>query len=50
MKVTLMEAPNDALFLISACARTCYQSEHKDEVAKRDASAKGLSKSGHPTP
>ena len=45
-----MEAPNDALFLISACARTCYQSEDKDEVATREAFAKGLIKRKHFTP
>ena len=50
MKVTLMEAPNDALFLISACARTCYQSEDKDEVATRETFAKGLIKRKHFTP
>ena len=50
MKVTLMEAPNDALFLISACARTCYQSEDKDEIATREAFAKGLIKRKHFTP
>lgn len=50
MKVELLDSTVDPLFVISKCARTCYQSEDKDELQKREGFIRGLIKSGHETP
>lgn len=47
MKVTLLDSTVDPLFVISMCARTCYNSRAKDNVDKRADFVKGLIKSGH---
>lgn len=47
MKVTLLDSTVDPLFVISMCARTCYNSRNKDDVNKRAEFVKGLIKSGH---
>lgn len=50
MKVSLLDHTVDPLFVISKAARTCYQSEDKDELSKREGFVKGLIKSGHLSP
>ena len=50
MKVELLDCTTDPLFVISKCARTCYQSEDKDELIKREGFVRGLIKSKHETP
>lgn len=47
MKVTLLDSTVDPLFVISMCARTCYNSRKKDDINKRAEFVKGLIKSGH---
>lgn len=50
MKVELFDCTNDPLFAISSAARTCYQSQSKDEILKREGFVKGLIRSGHHAP
>lgn len=50
MKVELLDSTVDPLFVISKCARTCYQSEDKDELQKREGFIRGLIKSKHESP
>lgn len=50
MKVALLDSTVDPLYVISMCARTCYNSRAKDQVGKRADFVKGLIKSGHETP
>ena len=50
MKVELLDCTTDPLFVISMCARTCYDSRSRDQVNKRADFVKGLIKSGHETP
>lgn len=47
MKVKLLDSTVDPLFVISMCARTCYNSRSKDQINKRADFVKGLIKSGH---
>ena len=47
MKVELLDSTVDPLYVISMCARTCYNSRAKDQVNKRADFVKGLIKSGH---
>ena len=47
MKVKLMDSTVDPLYVISMCARTCYNSRSKDQINKRADFVKGLIKSGH---
>lgn len=47
MKITLLDSTVDPLFVISMCARTCYNSRAKDDVSTRESFIKGLIKSGH---
>ena len=47
MKVTLLDSTVDPLFVISMCARTCYNSRQKDSVMGREAFVKGLIRAGH---
>ena len=50
MEVKLLDSTVDPLFVISQCARTCYQSEDKDELAKREGFIRGLIKRKHESP
>lgn len=50
MKVSLLDCTVDPLFVISKAARTCYQSEDKDELSKREGFVKALIKSEHLSP
>lgn len=47
MKVELLDSTVDPLYVISMCARTCYNSRSKDQINKRADFVKGLIKSGH---
>lgn len=47
MEVKLLDSTVDPLFVISMCARTCYNSRAKDDVTTRESFVKGLIKSGH---
>lgn len=47
MKVELLDCTVDPLFVISTCARTCYNSRSKDTLENRESFVKGLIKSGH---
>ena len=47
MKVELLDSTVDPLFIISTCARTCYNSRSKDTLGNRETFVKGLIKSGH---
>lgn len=47
MEVRLLDSTVDPLFIISACARTCYNSRSKDTLENRETFVKGLIKSGH---
>lgn len=47
MKVELLDSTVDPLFIISTCARTCYNSRSKDVLGNRETFVKGLIKSGH---
>lgn len=47
MKLTLVDSTVDPLFVISFCARTCYNSHDKDTLAGREQFIKGLIKAGH---
>lgn len=50
MQVKLLDSTVDPLFVISMCARTCYNSRAKDNAKTREQFVKGLIKSGHETP
>lgn len=50
MNVTLLDSTKDPAWLISMCARTCYNSRSKDTPESRFQFIKGLIKSGHETP
>lgn len=50
MQVKLLDSTVDPLFVISMCARKCYNSRSKDTVQNREKFVKGLIKSGHETP
>lgn len=50
MEVKLIDSTVDPLYIISYAARTCYNSNDKDELNKRADFVKGLIKSGHETP
>ena len=50
MNVTLLDSTTDPLWLISMCARRCYNSRSKDTLQNRETFVKGLIKSGHETP
>ncbi|MBR2504999.1 MAG: FAD-dependent thymidylate synthase [Elusimicrobiaceae bacterium] len=47
MKVELLDSTVDPLYVISTCARTCYNSRSKDVLGGRETFVKGLIKSGH---
>lgn len=47
MKVELLDCTVDPLYVISMCARTCYDSRSRDQINKRADFVKGLIKSGH---
>lgn len=47
MEVKLLDSTVDPLFVISMCARTCYNSRNKDDINTRAQFVKGLIKSGH---
>lgn len=47
MKVELLDSTVDPLFVISTCARTCYNSRSKDVLGGRADFIKGLIKAGH---
>lgn len=47
MEVKLLDSTVDPLFVISMCARTCYNSREKDKESTREEFVKGLIKSGH---
>lgn len=47
MEVKLLDSTVDPLFIISTCARTCYNSRGKDTLENRETFVKGLIKSGH---
>lgn len=47
MEVKLLDSTVDPLFVISTCARTCYNSRSKDTLENRETFVKGLIKSGH---
>ena len=50
MEVKLLDSTVDPLYIISYAARTCYNSNDKDDLNKRADFIKGLIKSGHETP
>lgn len=50
MKVELFDCTVDPLFNITSAARTCYQSQDKDELAKRKGFVKGIIKNKHTSP
>lgn len=50
MIVELIEVTQDPIFVISKCARTCYNSWDKFDRSKGIAFIKGLIKSGHESP
>lgn len=50
MEVKLIDNTVDPLYIISYAARTCYNSNDKDDLNKRADFVKGLIKSGHETP
>ena len=47
MEVEWLDSTVDPLYVMSVCARTCYNSRSKDQVNKRADFVKGLIKSGH---
>lgn len=47
MKVSILDITTDPLYIISMCARRCYNSREKDTLQNREAFVKGLIKSGH---
>jgi thymidylate synthase (FAD) len=47
MQVKLLDSTVDPLFVISMCARTCYNSRSKDRADTREDFIKGLIKAGH---
>ena len=50
MKVELVDCTTDAAWVISHAARTCYNSQDKDDISKRGDFIQGLIKAGHETP
>ena len=50
MEVKLLDCTTDAAWVISYAARTCYNSNDKDDISKRGDFIKGLIKSGHEAP
>lgn len=50
MKVKLFDYTQDPLYNISSAARTCYQSQDKDDVTKRAGFVKGIIKRKHTAP
>lgn len=50
MLIKVLDCTTDPLFIISQCARTCYQSEDKDELKKREGFVRGIIKRGHTSP
>lgn len=50
MEVKLIDNTVDPLYIISYAARTCYNSNDKDDLNKRADFVNGLIKSGHETP
>lgn len=50
MKVELIDCTTDAEWVISHAARTCYNSQDKDNLSKRGEFIQGLIKAGHETP
>ena len=50
MKVELFDCTADPLFNITSAARTCYQSQDKDELSKREGFVKGMIKREHTAP
>lgn len=50
MKVELVDSTTDAAWVISHAARTCYNSQDKDDISKRGDFIQGLIKAGHETP
>lgn len=50
MQVKLFDYSVDPIFNISSAARTCYQSQDKDELAKREGFVRGIIKRGHTAP
>ena len=47
MEVKLLDSTVDPLFVISMCARTCYNSRQKDTVMGRESFVRGLIRAGH---
>ena len=47
MEIKLLDSTTDPLFVISMCARTCYNSREKDDASIREQFVKGLIKVGH---
>lgn len=50
MEVKVISYTPDALKLVSACARTCYNSRSKDNDKNRETFIAGLVKAGHESP
>jgi thymidylate synthase (FAD) len=50
MKVELIDYTTDAEWVITHAARTCYNSQDKDDLSKRGEFIQGLIKAGHETP
>ena len=50
MKVELIDYTTDAEWVITHAARTCYNSQGKDDLSKRGEFIQGLIKAGHETP
>lgn len=47
MEIKLLDSTVDPLFVISMCARTCYNSREKDNILTREQFIKGIIKAGH---
>lgn len=47
MEIKLLDSTVDPLFVISMCARTCYNSRGKDDIRSREKFVKGIIMSGH---
>lgn len=47
MEIKLLDSTVDPLFVISMCARTCYNSREKDNIFTREQFIKGIIKAGH---
>lgn len=50
MKVELIDCTTDAEWVITHAARTCYNSQNKDNISTRGEFIQGLIKAGHETP